>query len=127
VSPANIRNEKEKAMKLVSCEEMKECVDTNCAVIIDARSESDFAAGHIRGAVNIPAENVREKISQKLQDKDQRVITYCGSTDCPRSKKAADALEDLGYTNVGAFEGGVKEWQEAGFPLEGSASRQAAA
>jgi rhodanese-related sulfurtransferase len=114
-------------MQLISREEMKECVDSDCgAVLIDARMESDYAEGHIPGAINMPAEKAQEKAPQILRNKSQRVITYCGSPQCPLSRKAAETLERLGYTDVGAFEGGMKEWREAGYPVARGNSAQAA-
>ncbi len=53
----------------------------------------------------------------KAPKKDEPIVTYCGGVNCPSSKQAAEKLASLGYTNVLAFEGGLQEWTEAGYPL----------
>ncbi|MBM3461450.1 MAG: rhodanese-like domain-containing protein [Armatimonadetes bacterium] len=49
--------------------------------------------------------------------KNEPIVTYCGGPQCPSSVQAAEKLIALGYTNVFAFEGGLKEWKEAGLAL----------
>jgi rhodanese-related sulfurtransferase len=41
---------------------------------------------------------------------------YCGGG--YRSVLAADALAEMGYTNVASMDGGIKAWREAGYPME---------
>ena len=45
------------------------------------------------------------------------IVTYCGGTQCPSSKQAAEKLVSLGYSIVFAYEGGLQDWQEGGFPF----------
>ncbi len=76
-------------------------------VIIDARTEEEFAAGHIEGAVVIPEYEITEKAEALIPDKDTLILVYCRSG--RRSKIASDALVKLGYTNVKEF-GGIIDW-----------------
>ena len=50
-------------------------------------------------------------------DKSREVIVYCASVKCDASRRAAEMLTVLGF-DVKAYEGGIKEWKEAGLPIE---------
>jgi len=71
------------------------------------RTEEEFAAGHIEGAVLIPDYEIGEKAESVLKDKGQLILVYCRSG--RRSKNAASELVTLGYTNVKEF-GGIIDW-----------------
>lgn len=76
-------------------------------VILDVRTEEEFAEGYIAGAMLIPDDEVMEKAESMLPDKNQLILVYCRSG--RRSKLAAEALATLGYTNVKEF-GGIIDW-----------------
>ena len=76
-------------------------------VIVDSRTQEEFDTGHIDGAIMIPEYEIKEKAPEMLPDKDQLILVYCRSG--RRSKIAAQALVDLGYTNVKEF-GGIINW-----------------
>ena len=76
-------------------------------IILDVRTESEFADKHIPGAVNIPNESIGTEEIPELPDKDQLILVYCRSGN--RSKQAAEKLAALGYTNVVEF-GGINSW-----------------
>ena len=95
--------------EMISQDEAKRLMDTEQNyVIIDARTEQEFAEGHIAGAILIPEYEITERAPDELKDKDQLILVYCRSG--RRSKIAADALASLGYTNVKEF-GGIITWQ----------------
>lgn len=71
------------------------------AIILDVRSKGEFAGGHIKGAVNISVDTLRNNLS-KLKDKNQPIITCCASG--MRSASAKNILQSNGYTQV--FNGG---------------------
>ena len=76
-------------------------------VILDVRTEEEFAEGYIAGAILIPNYAIKEKAESMLPDKDQLILVYCRSG--RRSKLAASELVTLGYTNVKEF-GGIIDW-----------------
>lgn len=76
-------------------------------VIIDARTEAEFAEGHIAGAILIPEYEIAERAEGELPHKDQLILVYCRSG--RRSKIASQILVFLGYTNVKEF-GGIIDW-----------------
>ena len=76
-------------------------------VILDVRTEEEFAEGHIPGAILIPDYEIESKAEQNLTDKNQLILVYCRSG--RRSKNASAALVSLGYTNIREF-GGIIDW-----------------
>ena len=73
---------------------------------------------NIAGSQWIPIDTITEKLaSEKVAVKGETIVVYCGGPQCPSSKQAAEKLASLGYTNVFAYEGGLKDWSEGGFPL----------
>jgi rhodanese-related sulfurtransferase len=69
----------------------------NGAVILDVRSKSEFAGGHIKGSVNISVDTLRNNLG-KLKDKNKPIITCCASG--MRSASAKSILTANGYTQV---------------------------
>ncbi|MGN1027233.1 MAG: rhodanese-like domain-containing protein, partial [Faecousia sp.] len=76
-------------------------------VILDVRTEEEFAQGHIPGAILLPDYEIREEAERSLPDKDALILVYCRSG--RRSKNAAETLAELGYTNIREF-GGILDW-----------------
>jgi rhodanese-related sulfurtransferase len=75
----------------------------------------------------MPHDRVRTLAPTVVPDKQAEIIVYCASDTCRNSHLAAQTLEAIGYTNVGVYAGGKKEWVEAGLALEkGGAAQQAA-
>lgn len=77
-------------------------------IIVDAREQSEYDEGHIKGAIIIPYTEIEQKAEEMLPDKEQLILVYCRSG--RRSKIAAQSLADMGYTNVKEF-GGIIDWQ----------------
>lgn len=67
-------------------------------VIVDVRSDKEYQAGHIEGALHKPHDRIDESISSLLPDKSRHIVLYCGSG--KRAGIAKEKLEELGYTNV---------------------------
>ena len=96
------------AYRQITAKQAKEIMDTEKEyVIVDARTQEEFALGHIEGAICFPYEDVKEKAHVVLPEKDQLILIYCRSG--RRSKIAAEILCELGYTNVNEF-GGIIDW-----------------
>ncbi len=75
--------------------------------IIDARTEEEFAEGHIENAILIPEYEIKDRAQKELPDKEQLILVYCRSG--RRSKIASEELVKLGYNNVKEF-GGIIDW-----------------
>jgi rhodanese-related sulfurtransferase len=84
--------------------------------LIDVREESEFAAGHLPGAVHLGKGIIERDIEAKFPDPKTELILYCGGG--YRSALAADNLQKMGYDNVISMEGGWRGWRDAGHPVE---------
>ena len=76
-------------------------------IILDVRTREEYEQGHIPGAILIPDTEIEAKAEEALTGKDQLILVYCRSG--RRSKLAAEALVELGYTNIREF-GGIIDW-----------------
>lgn len=83
---------------------------------IDVREDHEFAKDHARGARHLGKGVLERDIETVVPDKRASIILYCGGG--YRSALAADALRQMGYTNVVSMDGGIKAWRDAGYPLE---------
>lgn len=92
----------------ISPEEAKTLMDTETNyIILDVRTPEEYAEGHIPNAVNLDHEDISSKAEAMLPDKDALLLVYCRSG--RRSKIAAEALVELGYSNIKEF-GGINDW-----------------
>ena len=92
----------------ITAEEAKRIMDSEeCYTILDVRTQEEYDEGHIPGAIVLSHEEIAEKAEEVLTDKDQLILVYCRSG--RRSKIAAEALVELGYTNIKEF-GGIIDW-----------------
>ncbi len=82
-------------------------------LLLDVRTSEEFASGHIHGAVNIPVEELQNRLSEVSQS--EAVVVYCRSGN--RSTQAARILTQAGYTTLFDL-GGVNDWTAQGFTLE---------
>lgn len=77
-------------------------------LILDVREADEYQSGHIPGAVFFPVGSIdASSAEQIIPSKDTLLLVYCRSGN--RSKTAASALADLGYTQVYEF-GGINDW-----------------
>ena len=92
----------------ITAEEAKKIMDSQEGyIILDVRTQEEYDEGHIPGAIVISHEEIAEKAEGVLTDKNQLILVYCRSG--RRSKLAAEALVELGYTNIKEF-GGIIDW-----------------
>lgn len=84
-------------------------------VLLDVREESEWAQGHLPGAMHLSKGVLERDIEKKIPDLKTEIILYCGGGF--RSALAADNLQKMGYQNVISMDGGYREWAEAGFPI----------
>jgi rhodanese-related sulfurtransferase len=82
--------------------------------LIDVREESEYAKGHLPGAVHIGKGVIERDIEQTIPGAEEEIVLYCGGG--YRSALAADALQKMGYTHVISMDGGWRTWKESGYP-----------
>ena len=88
-------------------------------VVIDVRTAEEYATGHIPGAVNIPHDQIADRISEV--EAEHGVALYCMVG--PRARMGEAALLGSGYSPVFHIEGGLAAWQQSGLPVERDLSR----
>ena len=84
-------------------------------IILDVRSAEGFREGHIPGAVNIPFEELPQRMRELPKNKE--IISYCWNVTCILCTKASYVLASKGYT-ARELLGGIQVWRDAGFPIE---------
>jgi phage shock protein E len=68
------------------------------ALVIDVRSPEEFRGDHVPGALNIPLNELRERLPHEVPDKNRVLLLHCLSG--MRSRNGQRQLQRLGYTNV---------------------------
>lgn len=88
------------------------------ALFIDARNPNEYEELHVAGAINLPPEKFKERDNPALNSiaKDRRLVVYCGEVNCDLALKVSEKLQAAGFTQVAAFLGGFRAWDEAGYP-----------
>ena len=90
---------------------VKKYQSTSGAVLLDVRTPAEYRSGHIPGSKNIPLQTI-DRVGSVVENKDTALYVYCQSG--ARSRQAAGALKQMGYTNVnniggiGAYTGKVE-------------------
>ncbi|WP_224334567.1 rhodanese-like domain-containing protein [Haloprofundus halobius] len=104
---------------LAPIDDVYQWFEEGSAKFVDARGQQQYDAAHIEGAVLSPAPDGQSNDPTGEWDESERIVTYCG---CPHHLSAmrAASLIDSGYTEVFALDEGFFEWQERGYPLQGS-------
>jgi rhodanese-related sulfurtransferase len=85
-------------------------------VLVDVREESEFAAGHVAGAIHLGKGIIERDIEARVPDSATKLILYCGGGF--RSALVADNLKQMGYTQAISLDGGWRALKESGLPLE---------
>jgi phage shock protein E len=85
-------------------------------VIVDVRTPAEFAQGHVPGAINIPVDQVANRLSELATAKDKDVVLYCRSG--KRAGQAAEVLKSNGFNKLLHMEGDMPKWEAAKLPVE---------
>lgn len=98
----------EPSYQQITAEEAKTMMDEQDVIILDVREQDEYDAGHIPGAALLPVGSIDEaSATAVIPEKSTPVLAYCRSGN--RSKTAAAALAELGYTQIYEF-GGINDW-----------------
>ncbi|MEN9372463.1 MAG: hypothetical protein RIR79_15 [Pseudomonadota bacterium] len=86
------------------------------AVVVDVCEPSEYAAGHISGAKNIPLADLEKKLPTSVKNKKLPLILVCQSG--MRSNRAVAIAKKLGYEQAQSLGGGLASWRSANLPVE---------
>ena len=104
-------------VETISREELEEKLDREKdLVLVDVLAEMYYRHSHLPGAINVPANAIRDRAPELVPDKDAEIVVYCMDPPCEASERAARELAAMGYANVRDFVGGKKDWIGAGLP-----------
>ncbi len=110
-------NEAKKRVKETNVDDVKRRMDAGEKfVLVDVREESEWAQGHLPGAIHLGKGIIERDIEQRVPDTATKMILYCGGGF--RSALTADNLQKMGYSNVESMDGGWKGWIGAGLPTQ---------
>src|SRR5437868_15273508 len=103
-------------MQLISRDELKRKLERKGNFkLVMALGTWEYRAKHIPGSLHfLTPEEVLVSLIQ-----DDEIVVYCSSYDCIASVLAYKYLVHHGYMHVRRYAGGILEWEEAGYPLEG--------
>ena len=107
-------------MKTISRDQLAGKLGSPDTVIVNVLAEPAYQKIRIRGSISMPRYDLESGRWEEL-DRTKEIIVHCSSYECEASRIAAEFLEAKGY-DVRAYEGGIKEWAEAGLPTEGTLS-----
>jgi rhodanese-related sulfurtransferase len=109
-------NDAKTRVRETSVHEVKKRLDAGeKLILVDTREDSEWARGHLPGAVHLSKGVIERDIEQAFPDHAAPLVLYCGGGF--RSALAADSLQKMGYTNVLSMDGGWSGWNEAGYPI----------
>lgn len=98
----------ESAYHSITAQEAKELMDgEEDVIVVDVRTQEEYDAAHLPGAILIPNETISDVQPDALTDLDAKLIVYCRTG--VRSKQASDKLVEIGFTDVNDM-GGIQDW-----------------
>jgi rhodanese-related sulfurtransferase len=97
-------NDAKSRIRQIQAAELPDALKREPGAVIDTREESEYAAGHVRGAEHIGKGVIERDIEAKHPDRNETLYLYCGGGF--RSALAADNLQKMGYRNVVNVDGG---------------------
>jgi rhodanese-related sulfurtransferase len=89
----------------------------NPPLVLDVRTPAEFASGHIEGALNVPHDQIGERLEELSASRDREVVVYCERG--PRAAQAADVLERAGFRLVRHLDGDMGAWRSNRLPCVG--------
>jgi rhodanese-related sulfurtransferase/DNA-binding transcriptional ArsR family regulator len=105
----------------ITREQLRQKTIAGRVVILDVRPAHEYAAGHIPGAVNIPVDDLTERINELPEDTE--IVVYCRGAFCVLAHDAVRLLTDRGHRAV-RLSDGMLEWRLADLPVDTSPAQQ---
>jgi 3-mercaptopyruvate sulfurtransferase SseA len=122
-------------MKLISCDELKEKLDSGDDLkLVFVLGSWYYETAHIPGSINLPLDLPMDKATMDHLfsspdafhglDPQDNIVVYCSNDACYASTLCYELLERRGFQNVRRYAGGLLEWYDAGHPLVGNLVEQ---
>lgn len=85
--------------------------------LIEVLPEERYRHFHLPGAINLPGDQLRQRVTEVVPNRHETIVVYCASPACTASDRAAELLTDMGYTDVYDYRGGKEHWKEGHLPV----------
>jgi len=105
------------SLEPVPARELLQRAKKGLVTVLDVRPPEEFAAGHIRGAINVPVAELRKRLKEIPRGQD--VVAYCRGPYCLMAFEAVAELRRRGR-KARRLEDGFPEWKSAGLPVDRS-------
>jgi ArsR family transcriptional regulator len=105
-------------LSAMSADELDAEMSAGRVVLVDVRTEAEFVAGHLPGAVNLPSAELLERLDdvQAMVRRGQRIVAYCRGPYCVTAVNAVDGLRRHGLA-ADRLAFGTEGWRASGRPL----------
>ncbi|MDY0221068.1 MAG: rhodanese-like domain-containing protein [Desulfobacterium sp.] len=120
VSPMEKNTVVDGSREINDLDTMVELVNSKRCTLVDVRSNSQFDAGHLPGAVSLPIEAFDQMIGDFFVEYplDTCLVVYCAGRECLDSHRLAHSLKTFGFFDIRIFSGGFADWMEGGLSVE---------
>lgn len=88
----------------------------NAPTILDVRTEQEYRQGHVTGALNIPHNELANKLTELAGQEGSELVVYCERG--PRAAVAREILVAAGFVVIITLDGHMNRWRREGYPLE---------
>ena len=110
-----IRSNAVKGGKKITPQELVSLTNQDAAKLIDLRSPNEFADGYITGSINIPYEDIEDRLHEIKLQEGKSLVLICDSGS--QSANAGEVLNKSGYQNTVILSGGIGAWKLDNLPL----------
>jgi rhodanese-related sulfurtransferase len=105
-------------MEYITAHNLKEQLALSDITILDVQSEENYVLEHLPGAVNVPLGLLEDSIGLLEMPKDSHVVVYAANP--YDGNDAARILEESGYQHVSVLDGGLLDWEDQHYSVEGA-------
>ncbi len=105
------------SLEAVPAKDLMQRVKKGLVTVLDVRPPEEFAAGHIRGAINVPVAEINKRLNEIPRG--QEMVAYCRGPYCLMAFEAVVELRNRGR-KARRLEDGFPEWKSVGFPVDRS-------
>lgn len=102
------------ALEPIAQDELARRLEEGDVVVVDVRPPTEYAAGHIPGAINVPHDELLARLAELPVGAD--VVAYCRSRYCVFAPEAVRLLREHGYV-ARPLDGGLPSWRRAELPV----------
>ena len=115
-APTNDAKQSADPKSITAAELAEEIQHSQAPLILDVRSPAEYAESHIPGALNIPHDELPDRLSEIHVAKTEEIVVHCRSGH--RAGIAEEVLINAGYSNVRDLDGHMNDWKTAGYPID---------